>query len=260
MLKKILLGLGALIGFGLVIMLGAGVWWQTTSFNAAAEGALSALVSDDQVIVVEDDWLSFVPRGQTPRAGLILYPGAQCDHRGYANPLRAIAQEGYLVVSLPMPLNYAILGIDKVNEVKAAYPDIETWVLAGHSLGGAMAATFAATDPEAIDGLILWDSHAYEGADLSQSDLPVAQLYRSSQDLPMPPNFVANAQYLPPSADLTPVLGGNHMNFGHFDVAENFAAVMLSDRAVENTLSLSEQHDVIVKANLEFLGRVVEGP
>ena len=258
MVKKLVLGLVSLVALVLVVSAGVLVWWQTTSFNEAADGALSALVSDDTISVSESEWLAFEPVRQTPRAGFILYPGAQCDHRGYANPLRAIAEQGYLVVSVPMPLNYAILGVDKVREVMAAYPEINTWVLAGHSLGGAMAATFAASDPDAIDGLMFWDSHAYEGADLSQMDLPVAQLYRSATDLPMPPNFQANAQYLPVTADLTPVLGGNHMNFGQFDVAPNFASVMLSDRTIPEPMSMAQQHDLIVAATLDFMDRVVK--
>ena len=257
MIKKILLGLGGLVGLAIVAMVGTVMWWQTTSFNAATEDALSHLVSDEKVIVVEDEWLTFTPREGASRAGLILYPGAQCDHRGYAGPLRAIAEQGYLVVSLPMPFNYAIFGIDKVREVQAAHPEIETWVLAGHSLGGAMGATFAASNPDAIDGLIFWDSHSYEGADLSQLDLPVAQLYRSAEDQPMPPNFLAAAPFIPASSDLTPVLGGNHMNFGSFDVAPNFASVMLSDRPIPNPISQAAQHEIIVNANLDFLERVL---
>ena len=256
MIKKILLGFGGLVGLVLVVMIGAAIWWQTTSFNAASDEALRHLVSGEKVIVVEDEWLTFTPRGRSPSVGLILYPGAQCDHRGYAGPLRAIAEQGYLVVSLPMPFNYAIFGVEKVREVMAAYPEIETWVLGGHSLGGAMAATFAASDPDAIDGLIFWDSHSYEAADLSQLGLPVAQLYRSAEDVPIPPNFLANAQFLPSDADLTPVLGGNHMNFGGFEVAPNFAAVMLSDGPIPNPISRAEQHEIIINANLDFLTKV----
>ena len=76
----------------------------------------------------------------------------------YAPVLRQIAEEGYLVVITPMPLNLAIFNTGAADSVIESYPEITTWILAGHSLGGASAGIYANTNPAIIDGLALWDS------------------------------------------------------------------------------------------------------
>ena len=108
---------------------------------------------------VEDgEFIVFRPAGALPTTGVILYPGAGCDVRGYAPVLRRLADRGYLVVAVPMPLNMAIFGINRADDVRAAFPDVQRWVIAGHSMGGAMAARYAHKHPDDLAGLILWDS------------------------------------------------------------------------------------------------------
>ena len=54
-----------------------------------------------------------------------------------------------------MPLNLAVLNPGAAQDVIDAYPAIESWVIGGHSLGGAMAAAFADDHPGIVDGLVL---------------------------------------------------------------------------------------------------------
>ena len=46
-----------------------------------------------------------------------------------------------------MPFNLAVFDIDAGDRVRAAHPEIDTWVVAGHSLGGSMAAQHVANRP-----------------------------------------------------------------------------------------------------------------
>jgi pimeloyl-ACP methyl ester carboxylesterase len=115
--------------------------------------ALAALESDAGVLVETAPWLVFRPANQDPSIGLILYPGGRVDPRAYAPTARALAEEGYLVVIVPMPLNLAVLAPGRAAEVMAAFPGIKSWAIGGHSLGGAMAANFAHSNPGAVRGL-----------------------------------------------------------------------------------------------------------
>ena len=54
---------------------------------------------------------------------------------------------GYLVVITPMPFNLAVLGIGEADGVIAAHPEVTTWAMAGHSLGGSMAAQYVERQP-----------------------------------------------------------------------------------------------------------------
>ena len=76
-----------------------------------------------------------------------------------------------LVLVPEMPLNLAVFDADSAATLIADNPDIDTWVVGGHSLGGAMAAGFAADNSTPIDGLALWAAYPAAGTDLTASPL-----------------------------------------------------------------------------------------
>ncbi len=107
--------------------------------------ALETLGGTNKVAVTEaDDRYEFAPRGTEPTSAVILYPGGRVDARSYAPLAARIAERGHLVVIPVMPLSLAVLDANAADEVIAAHPEVETWVVGGHSLGGAMAAQYAA--------------------------------------------------------------------------------------------------------------------
>lgn len=148
---------------------GVGLWaWGSSRHAAAAPQALEALRSDDSVVVAEEPYLSFAPAAGPARMGVVLYPGANCDIRGYAPLLRRFAEAGYFVVAVPMPLGFAFMAPDRAEAVFAAYPQIARWAIIGHSLGGAMAAGFVYRHPQSVTGLVIWDSYPPDSASLAR--------------------------------------------------------------------------------------------
>jgi hypothetical protein len=109
--------------------------------------AINALQSDSNVTVISGQWLTFKPTTTNYTTGLIIYPGGRVDYRSYAPLAHAIANEGYLTIIVPMPLNLAVFGANAANEVIASHPEITSWAIGGHSLGGTMAAQFAYQNP-----------------------------------------------------------------------------------------------------------------
>ncbi|MCD8103450.1 MAG: alpha/beta hydrolase, partial [Lachnospiraceae bacterium] len=69
----------------------------------------------------------------------------------------------------------AIFGINRADDVMEGY-DYEHWYIPGHSLGGAMAASYAAGNTDKLDGVILLA--AYATKDLG--DLAVLSIYGSN--------------------------------------------------------------------------------
>src|SRR3954447_12289836 len=122
-----------------------------------------------------DAGLEWAPAGATPTTGLVVYPGGKVPPEAYGPAAQAIAGEGYLVVIPPMPFNLAVLDIDAGDRVRAAHPEIDTWAIAGHSLGGSMAAQHVANRPDAYQGLAFWA--AYAATDLSALDLAASSIY-----------------------------------------------------------------------------------
>ncbi len=133
------------VGLGIIMVLAIAVIgfviWGSTPSGPMPE-ATAALQSDVKVQVGTGPWITFTPVGVQPTTGFIFYPGGHVDARAYAPMLRQIAERGDLVVLVPMPLNLAVFGVNRADQVIAAHPEIEHWVIGGHSLGGAMASAY----------------------------------------------------------------------------------------------------------------------
>jgi pimeloyl-ACP methyl ester carboxylesterase len=218
------------------------IWAQTTP--APMPQALSALESDSLVQVTTDRWLIFSPVSQAPSTGLILYPGGRVNPRSYAPTARAIAEEGYLVIIVPMPLNLAVFASNAAAEVIVAYPEISHWAMGGHSLGGAMAARFAYGHPTEVQGLLLWAAYPDGSNDLSGRQLPVTSIYGTLDGLATTEKIAASRALLPATTEWVAIEGGNHAQFGWYgpQSGDNPA-----------TISREEQQRQIVEATLELL-------
>jgi pimeloyl-ACP methyl ester carboxylesterase len=219
------------------------VIWSQTPLGPMAEAA-AALQSDEYVQVTYLTWIEFKPATTQPSTGLIFYPGARVDPRSYAPAARQIAGQGYLVVIVPMPLNLAVFGQDRAVRVIQAHPEIVSWAVGGHSLGGAMAASFTGQRPEMVDGLVLWASLPPESTDLSRLRFWAVSIYGSKDALLAADRLENTRTLLPPSTRWVQIDGGNHAQFGWYGEQPG------DGRAV---ISREDQQELIVNATVELL-------
>jgi hypothetical protein len=237
--SRYLLLLPGLLG----ILLAAFTLWASLIPEPMTE-ALEAMRSDSQVLVQSEPWLAFLPTSADPKAGLILYPGGRVDPRAYAPLAHAVADEDYLAVIVPMPLNLAIFSPEQAAVVIEAYPDIKAWVVGGHSLGGAMAAQFAGQHPSQVAGLLLLASYPASNNDLSSFGLHVTSIYATSDGLATPEKIKASETLLPANTVWIAIEGGNHSQFGWygFQKGDNPA-----------NLSRQEQQSIMLSATIDLL-------
>jgi hypothetical protein len=94
----------------LVVAVAALVLWAGAATQPIPR-ALAAREPDAQGSVSTATWLVFRPHEQEPTTGLVLYPGGRVGSQSYAPPARAIAEEGYMVAIVPMPLSLAFRAI-----------------------------------------------------------------------------------------------------------------------------------------------------
>ena len=230
--------------FGLLIVFvlsGIGfVVWAETPLGPAPE-ALSALKSDSQVIVTTDQFITFQPANQQPTTGFIFYPGGRVDYRSYAVPLHQIAAQGYLVVLVPVRLNMAFFEINAAQAVFAVHPEIQYWVVGGHSLGGVASALFAKDHPE-LAGLIFWASYPADDS-LKTSQIKVLSIY-GTNDMAGMEKFDETSKLLPESTQYVVIDGGNHAQFGDYGLQPG-------DKIA--TISRAEQQKQVEKATVDFL-------
>jgi pimeloyl-ACP methyl ester carboxylesterase len=215
--KKILLSL--LVIVLLIVGSGAVTYEVLNSRNQARPEAVAALQSGDEVTVSRDDgqdWYVFTPTGATPTTGLIIYPGGFVDPVAYAPIAQAIAAQGYLVVLDPMPLNLAVTAAESAGAIIAAHPEITAWAIGGHSLGGAMAAEYAADNPGAVGGLALWAAYPAANTDLSAQDIAVVSIYGDADGVAAVEDVLGAAERLPPDTLFVAIPGGNHTQFGAY--------------------------------------------
>jgi dienelactone hydrolase len=236
-----------LIGWfaGLVLVAATGAWFfllsplQAVDFvNAACPDACATL--DEDALTVPGD----------AATGLIVYTGARVVPEAYAPVVERVAAAGYPVFVPQLTLNFAIFDADAADAVIADHPEIDRWVIAGHSLGGVMAARYAAGNPE-IQGLVLWGSYPEQSLDLSGADLVVSSIYASEDALSTPAEVLAAEGNLPLDAAFVEIEGGNHAQFGNYGPQRGDGTA---------TIDPGTQWDEVAEASIAAIERVDSAP
>lgn len=238
---KVLLG----ILLALAVAFAGFLIWAETPPSPMPE-AYDALKSDSSVTVSISNWLVFTPVSSNVSTGFIIYPGGRVDFRSYAPTAHAIAAEGYLVIIPQMPLNLAVFGVGTANDIIGHYPDISSWAIGGHSLGGTMAAQFAFENPSKIKGLVLWAAYPASGTDLSKSNLLVTTIHGSNDGLVSTAQIDDSLKLLPLLTVRVEIAGGNHAQFGWYgnQAGDNVATI---NRETQQNLTVTATTQLLEK-------------
>jgi len=188
--------------------------------------------------------LVFQAKEPSSDTGFIFYPGGHVDFRSYAPLMADLASHGYTSVIVKMPLSLAVLGIDSANRVRNALPEISTWVIGGHSLGGSMAAEYARTHPGEINGLVFLASYPGNSTDLSQTLLPVLSISAENDGLATSDKINAANNLLPDRTTYLQIGGGNHAQFGWYGEQQGDGLA---------TITREVQQQMVVNTVVEFL-------
>ncbi len=180
------------------------------TYYHADESAHAALRSDDTVTVTQTDY-GWLFDGPSEDDALIFYPGAKVEETAYAPLLHRLAGQGMDVCLVRMPFRLAVFGINKADSVMKQH-NYAHWYIGGHSLGGAMAASYAAHSKH-LSGIYLLA--AYPTKPFEQNTR--TRIIYGSEDgvLSMERLKKAN-QYLPADSDISLIEGGNHAQFGNY--------------------------------------------
>ncbi|MCS6872476.1 MAG: alpha/beta hydrolase [Anaerolineae bacterium] len=240
--------LGIFLLISLLIGTSVFVIWAATPSGTPMPEALAALESDEAVQVTRSDALIFAPVGKAPKAGFIYYPGGRVPPEAYAPTARALAEAGYLAVIVLMPLNLAILNVNAADAIIARYPNVRVWAIGGHSLGGAMAARYAAQNAGKVQGLAVIASYPESSMDMSaRTDLAVSVIYGTRDGLALPEQVEGARALYPASVEFVRIEGGNHAQFGWYGK---------QDRDNEATISHAEQQAQTTAALLALMARI----
>ena len=203
--KRRILALGLVL---LALSLAAGVYVGT--YYRAQDTVVTS--SEGISVEITEERAIFAP--EKAEAGLVFYPGGKVEFTAYAPLMAKLAEENILCVLLKMPLNLAVLDMDAAAGIPEGFPEVKHWYLAGHSLGGSMAASFAKEQADLYDGLILLA--AYSIGDLTGTDLKVCSLYGDRDGVLNMEKYEQYRSNLPEDTLEKVLEGGNHAGFGSY--------------------------------------------
>lgn len=205
---------------GLLLASAAGLGFLSVYYHVAPE-ALRALESEENVQVsgIEKGYYFDGP-GETD--ALVFYPGAKVECEAYAPLLQALARQGLDCFLVKMPLRMAVLDTDAAEELRAAY-DYEHWLLAGHSMGGAVAANLVG-DGAGFDALVLLASYPTRAL---PEGLRLLSVYGSEDGCLDREQYEAGRQFWPEQAAELVISGGNHAFFGTYGVQRGDGAATI---------------------------------
>ena len=138
-------------------------------------------------------------------AGLIFYPGANVEYTAYLPLMDQLASVGITCYLVKMPFNMAIIDANRGDVVLENHEDEHsTWLVGGHSMGGAMASQYAAENQDKIDGLVLLGAYPYKEYPLDKTVTIYGSLNTSVEEK------------LDYTENVHVIEGGNHAYFGNY--------------------------------------------
>lgn len=205
-----------------------GFLWYASDYYRAEDIALE-VVAEGNITVV--DHLMILPAESD--LGIIFYPGAKVEAIAYLPLLQKLQQEGFTCVLVEMPYHMAIFDVDAAEDVFALDLPVNSWYIAGHSMGGGMASAYASDNPEKIEGLLLLGAYVY-------GDYPPEKaltIYGTYND-----NLLDKIDY---TENILEIVGGNHAKYGNYGIQKGDP---------EGDITTEEQQNLTVQGILDFVG------
>ena len=136
--------------------------------------------------------------------------------------------------------------MNAADGIAGQYPDIDAWYIGGHSLGGAMAAAYAADHSGELDGLILLA--AYSTKDLSGSGLEVLSVYGSEDRVLDLEKYREYRKNLPDGVAEIVIDGGCHAGFGSYGPQKGDGTPAITNEE-QIIMAASEIADIVLGAD-----------
>jgi hypothetical protein len=240
--KRIIL----IIVLAVILVAVAGFAYYVSEYYHADNTAIAALQSTDYYTVNNStDFITFTPTKNKTTTGVIFYPGAKVQAESYSVLASKLAENGYTTIIVKMPFNLAFFGVNKADDVIANHPEISTWVMAGHSLGGVFASDYALNHQDQIQGVIYLG--AYPSTNASNATFSALSIRGSRDNLTTAEDISSNKNKFPINTTFVVINGGNHFNFGDYGI-----------QAGDNnaTITREEQQNQTIQYILVFLNNL----
>ncbi len=202
--------------------------------------AQKAMFSTDKVQVVDEkDYIFFDGPGN--EKAMIMYPGGGVESEAYAPLMKGLAEAGIDCFLVRMPLHMAIFGEDRASMITENY-SYDEFIMAGHSLGGSIAASYLAEHPDDFSGLILLASYSTYKID---DNIKFLSVIGSEDGILNLDKYEESKNYRPKDNSFEiEIYGGNHAGFGCYGK---------QDGDNDATISQKKQRSETIAAIMEYM-------
>ena len=174
---------------------------------------------------------------ENSKIGIIFYPGGKVEYNAYEPLLKLLSENGIACFLVKMPFNLAVFSVNAAEKVINQFSEIDEWYVAGHSLGGAMAASFLGKNQFDMEGLILLAS--YSTVDFSNSEIKLLSVFGSNDSVMNMEKYQHYKINFPKGFVEQIIYGGNHAGFGFYGNQDGDGKLEItSENQIEQTAKL----------------------
>ncbi|MFZ5941506.1 MAG: alpha/beta hydrolase [Bacteroidota bacterium] len=210
------------------------------------------------------EYIRITPVNTQTEAVFLFLPGGLVDAHAYIPLMQMVADNGIGVIIPKFSANLGMLELSKAMKIVEEMPEVKSWYIGGHSLGGIVAQISVYEHSELFNGLIFMGVYPAENYPLSDWNKNVLSIYASNDGLSTPDKITGTREFLPEAIDIasaealdtmalsTPstlfllIQGGNHSQFGSYGFQKN-------DNKAD--ISAGEQHTIVSQAISNFIFR-----
>lgn len=196
--------------------------WLANSVRTQGVPAELLLSSPEVSLVEGPAALELRPRARSGGAALLFLCGSGIHPHAYLPLLRPLAEAGYPVIVVGLPYRFAPLpahkheAVERARRLMSDHAEVSRWIVAGHSLGGALAARVARAEPARDAAYVLIGTTHPRAEDLSRLAAPFTKVYASRDGIAPVERILATRHLLPEHTRWIEIEGGNHSQFGHY--------------------------------------------
>lgn len=190
----------------ILILLCAYCLYYVNDYYHADNTSLSYINGSENVSVSKISNGLFID-GPGNDTALIFYPGAKIEYTSYLPLMNRLANRGVDAYLVEMPFNLAFLGSNSADDIikNSSYSH---YILAGHSLGGSMAAKYSSSHN--VDGLVLLAAYPAD-----EVKIPVLSIYGSNDKILNLKSYNDSKSLIKNNFTENIINGGNHGQFGN---------------------------------------------
>lgn len=228
MMKKVIIGLACFLVLGLVY----GYFLLDNDYESMVDVEhLKATYN----IVENDDYIELSKGDTLNDLGLVMYGSDNVESEAFLDLLTVGADLNVKT--------FIIKSTSGASKVIGVHPEINQWVVMGHSSGGMTASSFANDNDHLVKGLILLASYPKEGLDLSNKGIDVLSIW-GSEDLVMDLEKIeASKKQMPKGAVFHEISGANHSQFGNYGFRKGDGQATIDrDEQIEIVSGLMEEY------------------